>query len=588
MGREKKKYNAGAATQYISRKQACKKLQLSLADFRRICILKGIYPRQPANKKKVNQGSTANKTFYFMKDIQFLMHEPVINKFREYKVFVKQLRKAEAVRDRGKAELIRERKPTYHVDHIVRERYPTFEDAVRDLDDALCMCFLFARLPKSGRIYVQTINLCRRLTTEFMHYVIAKRCLKKVFISIKGIYFQAEIKNHPVTWVVAHDFPHAHPTDVDFRVMSTFTEFYSTMLGFVMFRLYKDVNLRYPPKLQLKKLVSEGEEAEKKDGEDKDEEELNLCDKTEFSSEVVKSLNTVLARVENDEDEKNDKEMLELMLDDESEVNKVLQKRQEEKKFQDLFSKCKFFISREVPRETMVFIIRSFGGDVSWEKTVGVGWTYDADDKDITHQLVDRPNPPTPHLNRVYVQPQWVFDCVNARMLIDTKEYLPGVDCPPHPSPFADESRGAYIPPERKRIIALQRGEDPGIGNEDEDLSEEEDDDMSVDDEEEDVSADEEEEEEEKKDEPEKKKGKSASEAKKDTHMVSKKEKVELEEKRLRKMTMSKKHKKLYEKMEFGNRKRQREAEALATKRKMIDEEKKQGNKKKKGKAAKK
>jgi len=35
---------------------------------------------------QVNKGSTTNKTFYFLKDIQFLMHEPIINKFREYKV----------------------------------------------------------------------------------------------------------------------------------------------------------------------------------------------------------------------------------------------------------------------------------------------------------------------------------------------------------------------------------------------------------------------------------------------------------------------------------------------------------------------
>ena len=53
---------------------------------RRICILKGIYPQEPKHKKKVGKGSTAPKTYYFLKDIQFLLHEPVINKFREFKV----------------------------------------------------------------------------------------------------------------------------------------------------------------------------------------------------------------------------------------------------------------------------------------------------------------------------------------------------------------------------------------------------------------------------------------------------------------------------------------------------------------------
>jgi pescadillo protein len=57
-----------------------------LKDFRRLCILKGIHPHEPLHKKKVNKGSTENKTFYYVKDINFLSTEPIINKFREYKV----------------------------------------------------------------------------------------------------------------------------------------------------------------------------------------------------------------------------------------------------------------------------------------------------------------------------------------------------------------------------------------------------------------------------------------------------------------------------------------------------------------------
>lgn len=40
-----------------------------------------------------------------------------------------------------------------------------------------------------------------------------------------------------------------HPTDVDYRVMATFTEFYTTLLGFVNFRLYQSLSLHYPPKV---------------------------------------------------------------------------------------------------------------------------------------------------------------------------------------------------------------------------------------------------------------------------------------------------------------------------------------------------
>jgi pescadillo protein len=37
-----------------------------------------------------------------------------------------------------------------------------------------------------------------------MHYIIAAKALRKVFISVKGIYYQVEIKGQTVTWLVNH------------------------------------------------------------------------------------------------------------------------------------------------------------------------------------------------------------------------------------------------------------------------------------------------------------------------------------------------------------------------------------------------
>ena len=48
--------------------------------------MKGIYPIEPKNKKKVNKGSTAAKTFYYVKDINYLANEPILCKFRDFKV----------------------------------------------------------------------------------------------------------------------------------------------------------------------------------------------------------------------------------------------------------------------------------------------------------------------------------------------------------------------------------------------------------------------------------------------------------------------------------------------------------------------
>ena len=106
-----------------------------------------------------------------------------------------------------------------------------------------------------------------------MHYVIVSKSLRKCFISIKGYYFQADVKGQKVTWIMPHQLAYQvfylkeetlvlnlkiknqillkTPDDVDFRIMSTFVEFYSIMLGFVNFKSYQEIGLIYPPKVSF-------------------------------------------------------------------------------------------------------------------------------------------------------------------------------------------------------------------------------------------------------------------------------------------------------------------------------------------------
>ncbi|XP_057602329.1 pescadillo homolog isoform X2 [Hippopotamus amphibius kiboko] len=609
-GLEKKKYERGSATNYITRNKARKKLQLSLADFRRLCILKGIYPHEPKHKKKVNKGSTAARTFYLIKDIKFLLHEPIVNKFREYKVFVRKLRKAYGKSEWNTVERLKDNKPNYKLDHIVKERYPTFIDALRDLDDALSMCFLFSTFPRTGKCHVHTIQLCRRLAVEFMHYVIAARALRKVFLSIKGIYYQAEVLGQPIVWITPYTFSHDHPTDVDYRVMATFTEFYTTLLGFVNFRLYQSLNLHYPPKLEGQAHV-----------EAKTREDTYALD-SESSIEKLAALSASLARVvvpaEEEEAEVDEFPADGEMAAQEEDRRKELEAQDKHRK---LFEGLKFFLNREVPREALAFVIRSFGGNVSWDKSLCIGATYDITDSSITHQIVDRPGQQTPVIGRYYVQPQWVFDSVNARLLLPVADYFPGVQLPPHLSPFVSEKEGDYVPPEKLKLLALQQGRHPdvlgsvGNLNESEEEVEEEDDEGDGDEEkekeeeeEEDMEAGSEKEEEarltaleerrmERKMEaqrtaPEEPRTEGRMEAQRTapeeprmegkprvmagTVKLEDKQRLAQEEeseaKRLAIMMMKKREKYLYNKIMFGKRRKIREANKLAEKRKAHDE----------------
>ena len=102
-------------------------LRDSFQDFRRLCILKGVYPREPRNRKRAQKGNVSKiQTLYYEKDIRFLLHEPIVWKFRDFKIFLRKLKKAQEKKNWETVDRLRQNKPKYSLDNIVRERYPTF------------------------------------------------------------------------------------------------------------------------------------------------------------------------------------------------------------------------------------------------------------------------------------------------------------------------------------------------------------------------------------------------------------------------------------------------------------------------------
>ncbi|KAJ8890130.1 hypothetical protein PR048_009637 [Dryococelus australis] len=610
-GLRQKKYQSGEGTRYVTRKTALKLLQLSLKNFRTLCILKGIYPREPRHRKKAQQGATGIKTLYYKKDIQFLMHEPMIWKLREMKIFAKKVKRARALRDFRLMKRIVRNHPKLTLDHIVKERYPTFIDAIRDLDDCLTLCFLFSTFPSIRHVPRDQSALCRRLTVEFLHWVIAARALRKVFISIKGYYYQAEIKGQIVTWIVPHHFsfePQARE-EVDFKVMSTFVDFYTIVLGFVNFRLYQSFNLIYPPKFQG---FSDCEK--------------ELVDERQYVSERIAALNVPLVQTQTGEEAEPEVEIDEFpaCTDDPEKLEKARLEMERIKNLKTLFNGCKFYLNREVPREPLVFIIRCFGGEVSWNRLLFVGASFDENDDTITHQIVDRPNvQKVPHprpitrqfhkytlkltlyicttgstvTKQFYVQPQWVFDCVNARQLLPMNKYFLGATLPPHLSPFVDETKDHYVPPEEKAMrdpkAASEASGDEGLSEDSDDDKEEDDEEAEVVDESETSDEDSAGDVEMKDDDPievevkknnpgdrekkrlEKKKSMSVTVGTVTKENPQENARLAKQEYRLREKMIPRKYHKLYKSMMKGRMERSKEAWLLRKKRRLNDEEKK-------------
>lgn len=332
-----------------------------------------------------------------------------------------------------------------------------------------------------------------------------------------------------------HSALHQIPNDVDFRIMLTFLELYQTLLGFVLFKLYTDENLVYPPRFDEAKdaagagvgalALTEasaaalngtsgadagggagrtgGTRALDKDGNKvsprdvkrqikaissqagpsdlaKEDDEAATAPAAAADSELVEDVDQFVSQPSKSEAAASGSELATL-----SDLTAASASGADG---QRLFAPYTFYISRECPRGVVEFVLRSFGATpsrVGWDEVAGAGSAVTESDERITHHIVDRPPAtagarPNHPGKRVYVQPQWIIDCANARRVLPHEPYAPGRTLPPHLSPFVDEEevarRGGYIPAEARAQLGMDEDETAQIVEDDssEDEDEEE------------------------------------------------------------------------------------------------------------------
>lgn len=141
--------------------------------------------------------------------------------------------------------------------------------------------------------------------------------------------------NQKVNYLIPFKYPANLPLDVDYRVMSTFLDFYIVLIKFVNYKLYTSIGLKYPP--------------------------------TEADSATYQGYKFEKISAENTEDD--EKYQIDQEFADKHDQSEHL-----------LFNGLHFYLSTEVPRYSLEYIILANGGTVSLSEN----------SSGITHVITDR------------------------------------------------------------------------------------------------------------------------------------------------------------------------------------------------------
>ena len=136
------------------------------------------------------------------------------------------------------------------------------------------------------------------------------------------------------------------PIDVDYRVMSTFLDFYITLMKFVNYKLYLMDGYQYPP------------------------ENESIEDNAENGA-VSEYLSYRIEKISRNSD-----------IDDKYKIDEEFEHENLETEKFLLFKGLHFYLSTEVPRESLEYTILAMGGTITYE--------FDPQNQAITHVITDR------------------------------------------------------------------------------------------------------------------------------------------------------------------------------------------------------
>jgi pescadillo protein len=363
-----------APKKFISKSLVMKNLKLQDKEFDRLVTLCGVHPYIPKDTRKVD---AENGFYYRVCDANKLIHSHV------YKTMLKN-KSIESTRKRYEGtgveyKIASLRYSEYNYVDLVKDKYKTFAESVDGLNVTMSSLYL-------GRM-LGLHNDADSVIKNFEDFVVAKRLLECSFMSRSGIYNQMAIGKIRVTWFVP--YPGASLQEI----------------------------------IEEKKDIPRGFKWK----------ELNFLDFVSSSDDESSSSESEMEEIANDES-KIDISLLSYSL-----PLLAMHCRLVLHKLEKLYEPC-------VDSSEGAFADKAiFGGMMFWIDTVAVGECLKLIVMCLGGKVVGKDEKAdvcvcesADEVNEgiIYVQPQYVFDCLNCKERLDHIAYCVGKVLPKHVSPF--------------------------------------------------------------------------------------------------------------------------------------------------------